>query len=133
MGVLGMRTLQSLSIIVIALVLISDVHLDRAYPFVSLLKGEDELLQAARLCHEAISANKLLSSIVSRVDDAKAQRLHQSAEVSLISCRQKDALRHALASAGVTEQSLDAIEFSALQTARVRLSYYVSGARMADE
>lgn len=128
-----MQAVRTAALVIIAGVLLSNLIIDRAYPLFVLWKEGDDYLDAAQQCHEARSANTLIPAIAPSVDDRQIERLRQSAEVSLIACFRRDALRHELGSLGVSDQSLDAMDFAALRNARVDLSYRVSTSHQSDE
>jgi hypothetical protein len=119
--------IQSISICLIAAVLVGQLYISELHPKLSLYFSNGNYSDAAIQCHQAIAEGKEANYFIRNQTAEISFALKRATEVAMMDCYRRDELRLELLSHGVSPHELDLIELRAKNRALLSLSYFVDG------
>ena len=120
-----MSKFQSISIFVIAMVLLAEFCLAHVWPRILLKINEDQYLSLANACHEALSNMKEVEAVRHEYDRTTSRSLQQASNVALMDCYPLQRLHRSLVAGGVSQEQLDLLDLKSKSAADVSLNYFI--------
>lgn len=111
----------------IVLLLSAYLAIEYVWPWVVLERRGSDYLDAAVLCHEALSNLDEIRGAAGQFDPPIAQALLKSAMIGSLDCYERQSLRSYLLAQGVNPSNLDAIDMAAGLSSRSDLPHVVDG------
>lgn len=120
-----MKHIKEFSLLIIALVLVSEFFISHIWPTIYLQVYHQDYYDSSVACAKAMVSFQEAEEAPSNLDFSVRQRLLLASQVELAQCHEHELLKRKALSNGVDQADLDVIDLKALENENVPLRSFV--------